>query len=115
MGADSRALVRLACLSRAFNAPGGEEVTEAFNALSSSDRAEVVKHLNADGVNQKGFVIYNSPLLLNNARQNAKVGLVLALQMLLNVYRMAAKEFQSSSEQVVTIMVDELAEFAKVC
>jgi hypothetical protein len=113
---DSRALVRLACLSRTYDSKTGGEVAEAWRELTPEERQELAMYLNADGIQQKAIILYNAPRLLEYCRQEADgVGLVLAMRMLLRVYKLAYETFSFSDSLVVTVMVDEVFEQAKIC
>lgn len=111
---DSRARVRLACLSRIFDVNGGREVTDAFNKMPETERTALARFLNADGITEKpGFLLYGAPQLLENARNST--GLMQGVRMLLKVYQECALEYAGSEKQVVSVFVDDLATLAKHC
>jgi hypothetical protein len=111
---ESTAIVRLACLTRVFEAKGAEEVTTAFKQLTLTEQKELITFLNADGITVKpAFLLYNSPNLL--AGRNKKIGMKSAMQKMLQIYKDAAKEYTGSNEAIVTIMCDELSAFAGKC
>ncbi|CAE8600850.1 unnamed protein product [Polarella glacialis] len=112
----SRALVRLACLTRVFDAQGGKEVSDAFYAIASEKRNRLTKFLNADGITEApGFLLYNAPAFLENARTKKFTDVRLIFELLLNVYEVAAQEYFGSAQKVVTIILDDLANHAKTC
>eukprot|EP00928_Gymnodinium_smaydae_P016291 TRINITY_DN16089_c0_g1_i1.p1 TRINITY_DN16089_c0_g1~~TRINITY_DN16089_c0_g1_i1.p1 ORF type:complete len:3624 (+),score=981.26 TRINITY_DN16089_c0_g1_i1:76-10947(+) len=110
---ESRAQVRVACMTRIYDAKGGEEVREAFESLEDGDREELINFVNADGIGKKGFLLYNAPNFLEIARKNANLNMGLALRMLLRVYKAADAEFEEQS--MITIMMDALVEMTKGC
>jgi len=113
---ESRALVRLACLTRVFDAKGGKDVSDAYYALPAEGRMKLMNFLNADGVKHTpGILLYNSPLLIENARKNSSIGLDLIYQVLISVYEAAEHEYAGSEQKVVTIIVDELAKHVLTC
>eukprot|EP00930_Biecheleria_cincta_P029502 TRINITY_DN20520_c0_g1_i1.p1 TRINITY_DN20520_c0_g1~~TRINITY_DN20520_c0_g1_i1.p1 ORF type:complete len:1155 (-),score=223.59 TRINITY_DN20520_c0_g1_i1:115-3579(-) len=112
--AESRAVARLACMTRAFDETAGKQVLEAFRQLSEAERQQLAGFLNNDGITQKpAFLLYNAPNLL--AGRNKELSLTVAMRMMLQVYCRAAKEYSSADAEVVTIMVDELAAYAAKC
>lgn len=113
---ECRAIVRLACMLRTFDRPGGEEVVAAFRDLDPAVRKRLIFYLSADGINVRpAFLLFNAPNMLTNARQNKHLNMKLALQMLLHVYETAANEYQGSKVPVVVLMVDELAAATAKC
>merc|ERR1719323_2203716 len=63
----SRAQVRFACMARKDTPDGGEQVRQAFEALSDARRSALAKCLNADGMEQKpGFLLFQSPNFLES-------------------------------------------------
>lgn len=111
---ESRAIVRLASMTRIFDSEGGTKVKTALNTLDAAQRSRLIGYLNADGIAVKpGFLLYNAPNLLGNGMGNQKIGLPHSVRMLLKVYDLAAHEYEGSKSQVVTIMVDELAAVAQ--
>jgi len=111
---ESRARVRLACLSRIFEVSGGREVTDAFNKLEESERKDLARFLNADGITEKpGFLLSFSPQLLEYARNST--GLMQGMRMLLKVYQECQREYETSDQRVVSVFVDDLANLAKNC
>jgi hypothetical protein len=110
----SYAQARLLCLTRSSDAHSGREVSEAYWALSAAERAAFSDYLSADGIERKGFLLQNSPLFLDNARRNLKVGLVPAFRLLLAVYDASSREFLDSEAKAVTIILDELADHARI-
>ncbi|OLP80286.1 E3 ubiquitin-protein ligase HERC2 [Symbiodinium microadriaticum] len=68
---DQRALVRLACMMRAFDSKAGAEVAAAWRRLAEPRRNRLVDFLNADGIKiTPGFLLYNAPAFLDSAKQN---------------------------------------------
>jgi len=113
---ESRALARLACMSRAFDRSVGSEVLAVFRSLEDVDREQLVDFLDADGINVRpAFLLYKAPELLENGLTNPKVGLRRAVRMLLKIYSKSAQEYSASSDAVVTVIVEELAAFAQKC
>eukprot|EP00929_Paragymnodinium_shiwhaense_P063871 TRINITY_DN31960_c0_g3_i1.p1 TRINITY_DN31960_c0_g3~~TRINITY_DN31960_c0_g3_i1.p1 ORF type:complete len:3687 (+),score=983.36 TRINITY_DN31960_c0_g3_i1:94-11154(+) len=112
---ESRACVRLACLARTFSPEESQDVSRAFHSLSSVDRWALTKFLNADGISERGFLLYGAPQLMENAKVNPNIGFIDAMRMLLRVYEMANEEYANSSSKVVTIMLDELTKHALHC
>jgi len=113
---ESRAVARLACMSRAFDHSVGSEVLSVFRSLEDVDRKQLAEFLDADGINVRpAFLLYNAPQMLENGRKNPKVGLRRAVRMLLNVYLRCAKEYSASSDAVVTVIVEDLAALAQKC
>jgi len=111
---DARARVRLACLARAFDPTEGRAMSDAFASLDSGSQKRLMDFVNADGITEKpGFLLYNSPKFIDAAKTNNKIGLALALKVLLSVYEAAAREYQDSDKAVVSIFVDELFDFVK--
>lgn len=121
---DARARVRLACLARAFDRESGRAMSDAFEQLDPSMQKRLMDFVNADGITEKpGFLLYKSPQFIDAAKSNTKIGLTLALKVLLNVYEAAAAEYKDSDkvqhgvrkseEPVVSIFVDEMLDFVK--
>lgn len=109
---ESRARVRMACLARVFDSNGGKEVSDAFDKLESTERAELIRFLNTDGIQERpGFLLYKAPDFVNVSQH--RLGLVHAMRMLLKVYQACEKEYQGSELAVVNIFLDELTDFAK--
>jgi len=77
----------------------------------------LVDFLNADGIKiTPGFLLYNAPAFLDSAKQNpGQFPLEMTFEVLLQLYERAAKEYEGSDQKVITIMVDELASYAKTC
>mmetsp|Transcript_12408 Transcript_12408/g.24118 ORF Transcript_12408/g.24118 Transcript_12408/m.24118 type:complete len:1201 (+) Transcript_12408:28-3630(+) len=113
---ESRAVARLACMSRAHDRAVGSEVLAAFRSLEEVERKQLVDFLDADGITVRpAFLLYKAPELLENGRKNQKVGLRRAVHMLLQIYLKCAKEYSASSDAVVTVIVEEFATFAQKC
>jgi len=113
---ESRAIGRLACMSRAFDQNVGSEVLMVFRKLEDVERKQLVDFLDADGINVRpAFLLYKAPEMLENGRKNQKVGLRHAVRMLLKIYSKSAQEYSASSDAVVTVIVEELAAFAQKC
>eukprot|EP00913_Durusdinium_trenchii_P025066 g23530.t1 len=114
---DQRALVRLACMMRAFDPTAGKRVQEAWRSLEDHKRVKLVDFLNADGIKiTPAFILYFAPNFLENAKKNeGNFPLEMTFQVLLQVYEAAAKEYENSDQKVITVMVDALADFAKTC
>ncbi|CAL1162904.1 unnamed protein product [Cladocopium goreaui] len=114
---DQRALVRLACMMRAFDQAAGERIQAAWLRLEEDKRNKLVEFLNADGVKiTPGFLLYHAPSFLDNAKKNeGNFPLEMIFEVLLQVYEAAAKEYAKSEQKVITVMVEALAEFAKNC
>lgn len=114
---DQRALVRLACMMRAFDQAAGERIQAAWLRLEDDKRNKLVQFLNADGVKiTPGFLLYHAPSFLDNAKKNeGNFPLEMIFEVLLQVYEAAAKEYAKSDQKVITVMVEALAEFAKNC
>lgn len=107
----NRALVRLACLTRAFDKKVAHEVAAAWSALDADSRKALMDFVNRDGVDQKpAFLLFNSPNLMCNAKNNGNVGLVEAMKMLLEIYRAAEQKYINTQEAVVTIACDGMAQ-----
>ncbi|CAK0894799.1 unnamed protein product [Prorocentrum cordatum] len=105
-----RALVRLACQTRAFDKKVAHEVAAAWSELDADSRKALMDFVNRDGVDQKpAFLLFNSPNVLCNSRTNSHVGLVNAMKMLLTIYRAAEQEYANTQEAVVTIVCDGMA------
>eukprot|EP00931_Biecheleriopsis_adriatica_P003876 TRINITY_DN105632_c0_g1_i1.p1 TRINITY_DN105632_c0_g1~~TRINITY_DN105632_c0_g1_i1.p1 ORF type:complete len:3685 (-),score=854.42 TRINITY_DN105632_c0_g1_i1:104-9952(-) len=111
---EARALVRLACKMRAFTPEEGQKVQSAWHQLEDGCRQRLMTFLNADGIKTPGFLLFNSPTFMENA---IKCGIPreAVCQVLLRVYEAAATQYAGSDQKVVTIMVDELANYAKTC
>lgn len=113
---ESRAIARLACMSRAFDQSVSSEVLTVFRSLEEVERKQLTDFLDADGIIVKpAFLLYKAPELLDNGRKNQRVGLRPAVRMLLKIYSKAAKEYSASADAVVTVIVEELAAFAQKC
>lgn len=112
---ESRAIARLACLSRAFFPDQARAVKEAFQELSSEEQSALANFLNADGIKEKGFVLYDAPQFIENARNNKKLPLVEAFRILLRVYVMAMKEYKTCETRVVTIFLAGLVNYTRQC
>eukprot|EP00928_Gymnodinium_smaydae_P096165 TRINITY_DN8436_c2_g1_i1.p1 TRINITY_DN8436_c2_g1~~TRINITY_DN8436_c2_g1_i1.p1 ORF type:complete len:1901 (-),score=440.52 TRINITY_DN8436_c2_g1_i1:2671-7926(-) len=115
---ESRACVRLLCLSRAFTLEEGRHVLESFQELSPQQRSDLAEYLHADGIRELGFLMYGSPQLLENAKNNRNIGLRLGFTILLRIYQKAAQEYQSvetKENKVVQIMMQEIIQHAKDC
>jgi len=112
---EARARVRLACLTRVMDPAGGKQVAEAFSALDGETQKKLMDFVNKDGITEKpGLLMYNLPNLLEAAaKPDSKIGLTLAMQVLLNVYEAANKEYKKTEKAVVSIFVDELVDYVK--
>jgi len=112
----SRAVCRLACLCRVFDQANAKDCLDCFQQLEEQDRNQLTHFLNADGVTERpGYLLFGSPQLMENSHKNKAIGRYRAMQMLLSVYQLCAKELGTSKKRVVTIMLDEIAAFAKKC
>eukprot|EP00929_Paragymnodinium_shiwhaense_P063873 TRINITY_DN31960_c0_g4_i1.p1 TRINITY_DN31960_c0_g4~~TRINITY_DN31960_c0_g4_i1.p1 ORF type:complete len:3718 (+),score=1051.51 TRINITY_DN31960_c0_g4_i1:107-11260(+) len=115
---ESRAIVRLACLSRAFTPHEAKDVVEAFMSLEDTERIALTDYLNADGTKEKGFLLYFAPNFLENTKANQHITLADAMRILLRVYEMSAAVYPVNNQRenmTVNIMVDELTTLAKAC
>jgi len=110
----SKALVRLCVLSRVLKSDGVTQITEAWQQMDSETLSGLVKYLNTDGITQKpGLLLFNAPNLLDAAKSNPAIGPARGMRMLLRIYQAAAKEYSDSKKEVVTVFVNEMADWAK--
>eukprot|EP00927_Polykrikos_kofoidii_P028763 TRINITY_DN25017_c0_g1_i2.p1 TRINITY_DN25017_c0_g1~~TRINITY_DN25017_c0_g1_i2.p1 ORF type:complete len:2736 (-),score=602.94 TRINITY_DN25017_c0_g1_i2:74-7891(-) len=114
---ESRALVRLACLARTFKDKEAKPVVEAFNALTPQERAKLSQYLGADGIKEKGFLLYYCPELLECARFNPNVELIDAMRLMLQIFEKADSSYKTTSNEIMTvsIMMSEVREYANAC
>jgi len=112
-----QALVRLLCLSTAYDHESGEAVCEAFDELQSSERLALARWLVADGINERpGYVLCDAQQLFHNAQANPAVGLVDALKSLVRVQELVqAKDAYvlRNGPQKAYVHLKELADWAR--
>ena len=79
--AESRAIVRLACLCRISDPFAAIELKNEFKQMSATEREALTAYLDADGLKEKpGFILCDSPEFLENAWRNKAVGLLPAMR-----------------------------------
>jgi hypothetical protein len=79
----SRALCRLACLTRSFTEADGFVVAEGWKGLEEDVKARLKEYLEMDGISDvktPAFLLYYGPAFLCNARDNPHVGIASALR-----------------------------------
>ncbi|CAJ1415640.1 unnamed protein product [Effrenium voratum] len=114
---EQKAIVRLICLTRVFEKSKGKRVHDEFMCLDPDVRQELTEFLNADGLNQRGFLLFHSPALMTNAEQNKSLSPAEAMRQLLKMYQLSEEAFPPEGDDagVITVMVEEMANHAKKC
>ena len=69
-----------------FSFEDAKVLSEAFFALPSQSQKKLSEYLNADGVQEKAFLLYTIPNFLGNNFHNKSVGMTRALQLMLRVF-----------------------------
>lgn len=115
-----KAIVRLMCLTRIFDKEKGKRVYDEFMSLEPEVRQELTEFLNADGLEQRGFLLFHSPTFMCNAFDNVALSPAKAMRLLLKMYQLAHEAFQLTTDGtgtggVITVMVEEVANYAKTC
>lgn len=112
-----KAIVRLICLTRIFEKEKGKRVQDEFMSLEPDVRQELTEFLNADGLTERGFLLFHSPTFMFNAFDNEALSPAKAMRLLLKMYQLANEAFPITSDGagVITVMVEEVANYAKKC
>jgi hypothetical protein len=112
---DTLAQARLACLCQVSSpAKFSAHIYDAWKSLDDSDRQKLTKYLTTDGINQKpGYVLVGAPAFFERACDNAEVGMLPALRIMLRVYEATAKEFQGTSQSCIYVELGKLSDFAE--
>lgn len=107
-------IARLACLTRA-TPKDAQALQSVLRDLASSDRAELIEHFLADGIQNQAFTFSFLPSFLINCKKNQNIGLRRAFMLLLELVEALTAQFLQNSlgEQTITVNLQDVATFAE--
>ncbi|CAJ1395704.1 unnamed protein product, partial [Effrenium voratum] len=110
--AEDLALVRLACLSRVQDNDGYIDLRSAWTTLGRKEKAALINHLLADGIQQQAMIFEFLPDCVQKALGNSSVGLARLLEVLVDLLINLGPALHGKVHgQMILIDLSDLSEF----
>ncbi|CAE7250487.1 Hcn4 [Symbiodinium sp. CCMP2592] len=114
VASEDLALMRLACLGREQDRRGYIKLQKAWALLGSRERATLVHHLLADGIQRRAIILEFLPDCVQKSKTNAAVGLTRLFEVMVDLLDNLSTVLQQSVEKVVLVDLSDLKNFIEV-
>lgn len=108
---EDAAMIRLAVMSRAYTPDDATLIYDAFESLDSKTQKDLIDGLKADGIEEKGVLLYYAPAFIQNALtsgiEDKKEILAKAFEIMSKLY--ASTDLASENENIKIISLSDVA------
>ncbi|CAE7560893.1 Hcn4 [Symbiodinium natans] len=101
-------LMRLACLGREQDRSGYENLQRAWALLGSRERATLVHHLLADGIQRRAIILEFLPDCVQKSKTNHAVGLTRLFEVMVDLLDNLSTVLGQSAEKVILVDLSDL-------
>lgn len=113
---EDKAILKLTILSKMDNLQDASTVKKAFDVLPEEQREILTDHLNRNGIEDKGVLVYYAPAFVQNLKgalkEQPEQALTKGFSILVDVYK-KADAMTDKSKGVFTVLISDVARVAK--